>query len=614
MITKLPVSGLPIEVDFDPDLVRQKYAEERAKRLRPDGANQWLGLGDTVEIDSSDPWSEPIDREPQHLHLDAVVLGGGFGGLLAAAELTKLGVTSFRIVEQGGDFGGTWYWNRYPGLQCDIESYLYLPLLEETGYIPTSRWVFGPEILEHARRIGRHFELYERALFQTTVSGAEWNGADSVWVVRTNRGDVIEARHLLRANGPLNKPQIPRVPGIADFAGKIMHTARWDYEYTGGNPDGGLDKLADKRVAIVGTGATGIQAVAPVATSADKLYVVQRTPTNVGPRHNEPTDPQWAASLRPNWRAERMHNHIQILNGYPQEENLVADAWTWIFGEANGQHLVDVPVSTLALEDQIAVAELADMIRVQQAHRRIEEEIDDPQLAELLKPWYGVMCKRPCFNDDFYPALNRDNVELVASPQGLERITADGFVVDGVHHEVDLIIFATGFETGTSHASRYGYDLIGRDGISLREYYADGNITLHGFLTPNFPNYLELGVSQNGFTVNVVYMLEQKARHAARLVAHAVEHGIAQMEATEDAALQWRSVCMEVYNIRSGYWSMCTPGYYNGQGDADHAFFLNMYLGNEADYWVMIDNWWDQGTFAGVTLTAAQQDTAAARS
>jgi cyclohexanone monooxygenase len=609
MIVNLPVSGTPIEVDFDPDAVRQKYAEERAKRLRPEGPNQFHGLPDTVEIDSSDPWCEPLERDAQRLKLDAVVLGGGFGGLCTGAELRKNGVDNFRIIEEGGDFGGTWYWNRYPGLQCDIESYVYMPLLEETAYVPTNRYAFGPEILEHARRIGRHFNLYDVALFQTTVTSAEWSEEDGLWIVRTNRGDVVEARYLLRANGPLSKPQVPRVPGIADFRGKIMHTARWDYEYTGGSPAGGLDKLTDKRVAIVGTGATGIQAVAPVAAAAEKLYVVQRTPTNVTPRFNRPTDPDWAASLGPNWREHRSTNFIRVLNGFPEDENLVGDAWTWIFGKANGQHLVDVPVATLPMEDQLAVAELADMVFVQKAHKLIDEVVDDPEIAAKLKPWYAVMCKRPCFNDDYYPSFNRENVELVASPRGLERVTETGFVVDGVHHDVDLIVFATGYETGTSYASRYGYDIVGRHGRSLREYFAPGYKTLHGFLTPHFPNYLEVGLSQNGFTVNVVYMLEQKARHAARLVAHALKQDVIQMETTEEAALKWRATCVEVFKQRVGYWAVCTPGYYNGQGDLERSFFRDMYLGNEVDFWDMIEDWWNAQTFDGVTLTTANRDT-----
>lgn len=611
MIVNLPVSGIPIEVDFDPNEVRQKYAEEREKRLRPDQNNQWLGLRDTAEVDSSDPWSEPFEREPVRLQLDAVVLGGGFGGMVSAVELLKNGVDNFRIIEEGGDFGGTWYWNRYPRLQCDVESYTYLPLLEETGYMPTLRYVYGPEILEHAQRIGRHFNLYDVALFQTTVTGAEWNEDTDRWIVHTNRGDVIEARYLVRCNGPLNKPQIPKVAGIADFRGKIMHTARWDYDYSGGGPNSPLDKLGDKRVAVVGTGATGIQAISPIAEAAQQLYVVQRTPTSVGLRHNRPTDPEWAASLTPNWRRHRADNFVRLVNGYQEEENLVADAWPEIFGKANGQHLIDQPVTSLAVEDQMAVAELANMIRVQAIHKLIDEMVDDPDTAAGLKPWYAEMCKRPCFNDDFYKSFNRPNVELLASPKGLQQITETGIVVDGVHHEVDLIVFATGFETGTSLDSRYGYDLVGRGGQTLHDYYADGVKTLHGFLTPGFPNYLEIGLSQNGFTVNVMYMLEQKARHAGRLVGYGVKEHIVQMEPTEEATLAWRDVSMQTIAMREPFFAACTPGFYNGEGDLSQSFFGGAYMGDEVAYWEMIEQWWNAQTFEGVTLRKAENTVSA---
>ena len=245
MATVLPVSGTPVNVDFDPAKVRQKFAEEREKRLRTEPMDQFQGLRDTVEIDSSDPWTPQIDREPIEEEVEVVVLGGGFGGLLTGAHLRKNGVADLRIIEEAGDFGGTWYWNRYPGVECDVESYMYMPLLEETGYIPTRRFSPGTEVFEHTRRIGRHFELYQSALFHTTVTSAHWLEDQGRWEVRTNRGDSIKARFLLRANGPLSKPQIPRVPGIGSFSGKIMHTTRWDYAYTGGNSAGGLDKLGE---------------------------------------------------------------------------------------------------------------------------------------------------------------------------------------------------------------------------------------------------------------------------------------------------------------------------------------------------------------------------------
>jgi len=604
MIYKLPVSGTAVEVDFDPDQVRQKYAEERAKRLRTDPMDQFQGLTDTVEIDSTDPWAAPLERDPVEETVEVVVLGGGFGGVLTGAHLRKSGIDDFRIIEEGGDFGGTWYWNRYPGIQCDVESYMYLPLLEETGYMPTKRFASGAEVLGHVQRIGRHFDLYRTALFQTTVTAARWIEDEGLWEVHTHRGDVVKARFLLRANGPLNKPQIPRVPGIGTFRGKIMHTTRWDYGYTGGGPDGDLDGLGDKKVALVGTGATGVQAMPHLAAAAQKLYVVQRTPTNVAPRYNRPTDPEWAASLESGWQDSRTHNFVRITNGHPEGLDLVDDPWTFITTRASGQHLVEVPTTSLPPEDQMALAEISDMQQVQEAHRLIDSVVEDPDTANALKPWYGVMCKRPCFNDDYHRSFNLDSVELVASPAGLERITETGFVVDEEHHDVDLIVFATGFETGSSTASRYGYDIVGRDGLSMREHFADGHKTLHGFFAGEFPNYIEIGLSQNAFAISFVYMLNQKARHAARVIAHARANGIVSIEPDPAAQAEWVAITQETLKTRTPYFATCTPGFYNGQGDVGHSFFADIYNGSEVVYWDLIEQWWKEQKFAGLKLNS----------
>ena len=246
-----------------------------------------------------------------------VIVGGGFGGLLAAARLQKVGITNIRIIEKAGDFGGTWYWNRYPGAQCDIESYVYLPLLEETGYIPKEKYSFAPEIFAHAQRIGKHFNLYERACFQTQIKEARWDDEERRWTVKTDRGDVFKARFVIMSSGPLNRPKLPAIPGIEKFKGHTFHTSRWDYDYTGGDTTGGLHKLADKRVGIIGTGATAIQSVSHLGQHAKQLYVFQRTPSSVDERGNKPTDPEWVKTLTPGWQAYRNNNFCAILSGIP---------------------------------------------------------------------------------------------------------------------------------------------------------------------------------------------------------------------------------------------------------------------------------------------------------
>ena len=602
MTVTLPVSGTPVAIDFDPAQIRQRYADERGKRLKRETLAQFQGLSDVLALDSNDPWSTPIEREPVTEEIEVAVLGGGFGGLLAGAHLTQNGISDFRIIEQGGDFGGTWYWNRSPGVQCDVESYVYLPLLEETGYVPTKRYADGAEILEHAQRIGRHFDLYRTALFQTNVTSVAWLEDEERWEIRTDRGDVLHARFVLRANGPLNKPQIPRVPGINDFEGKIFHTSRWDYEYTGGSAAGGLDKLRDKRVAIIGTGATGIQAVPFLAQDAKELFVIQRTPSVVGPRDNRPTDPAWASSLEAGWQEARHHNFLSFINGHHQDEDLVNDIWTRLFPSLTGQHLIDVPATELPVEDQLALAEIADMQLMYEIHQRIDAEVKDPATADKLKPWFGFVCKRPAFNDEYLDAFNRPSVHLVAAPTGVEGITTSGLVVDGQHYEVDAIVFATGFETGSTTTERYGYDIVGRDALSMREHFADGAKTLHGFFSHGFPNFVELGLSQNAYVVNFTYMLDRKARHAARIVAHAQKNAVTSIEPDPTSQDEWVDATKRTEELRLAYLATCTPGYYSGQGDVARGFFNEVHNISEIDFWNMIDRWWEDGSFDGLTL------------
>lgn len=602
MSVTLPVSGTPVAVNFDPAQIRERYVSERTRRLKRETLDQFQGLSDLLELDSSDPWSTPLEREPVTEEIEVAVLGGGFGGLLAGAHLTRNGISDFRIIEQGGDFGGTWYWNRYPGVQCDVESYVYLPLLEETGYVPTKRYADGAEIFEHAQRIGRHFDLYRTALFQTNVTSVAWLEDEERWEISTDRGDVLRARFVLRANGPLNKPQIPRVPGINEFEGKIFHTSRWDYDYTGGGPDGNLENLRDKRVAIIGTGATGIQAVPFLAQDAKELFVVQRTPSVVGPRDNRPTDQGWASSLEAGWQEARHHNFLSFLNGHHQDENLVDDIWTHLFPSLSGQHLIDIPAADLPVEDQLALAELADMQLMYEIHQRIDSEVKDPATADKLKPWFGFVCKRPAFNDEYLDSFNRPSVHLVAAPTGVEGITATGLVVDGQHYEVDAIVFATGFETGSTSTERYGYDIVGRNGLSMRDHFADGAKTLHGFFSHGFPNFVELGLSQNAYVVNFTYMLDRKARHAARIVAHAQKNAVTSIEPDPTSQAEWVEATKRTEELRLAYFATCTPGYYNGQGDVARGFFNDVHNISEIDFWNMIDRWWEDGSFDGLTL------------
>jgi cyclohexanone monooxygenase len=603
MTVTLPISGVTVNVDFDPAEIDTRYAEERRVRIKPEGIGQFNGLGDVLEYTDRDFYSTRIVRPAVEEDVEVIVLGGGFGGILAGAHLGDRGFDDIRIVEQAGDFGGTWYWNRYPGVQCDIESYIYLPLLEETGYIPNQRFSDGDEILEHAQRIARHYDLYRSAMFHTTVTAAIWLPEASRWEVHTDRGDLLRGRFLVRANGPLSKPQLPRIPGIRDFAGVIFHTSRWDYGYTGGDSHGNLHNLSDKRVAIIGTGATAIQAVPYLAADTKQLIVVQRTPSAPGVRDNRPTDPKWARQLRSGWQKERIDNFNGFVNFSPPSIDLVADGWTHLFNGLRGQHLVEVPVQDLPDEDQAFLRQVADLQAMQSIHTRIDETVSDAATAEALKPRFGMACKRPCFNDDYLEAFNEPNVTLVAAHGGIEEITRTGLVAGGQSYEVDCIIFATGFETGTSSADRFGYDITGRNGQRLSDYFSKGQRTLHGFYTHCFPNFFELGLSQTGFVANFTYMLDQKARHVARLLDYAQQSGYRQIEASEQAQQAWVRTIRELNEPRRSYLMHCTPGYFNGQGDVARAFLGETYGRGEIEFWNMIDAWWKTGTFEGLEFT-----------
>ncbi|MGD8829717.1 MAG: NAD(P)/FAD-dependent oxidoreductase, partial [Pseudomonadales bacterium] len=367
------------DLGFDPDALRDKYREERDKRLRPDGNEQYVEVKGEFSHYIDDPYlEESIEREPLFDEVEVAVIGGGFGGLLAGARLREAGVDSIRMIEKGGDFGGTWYWNRYPGAACDIESYVYLPLLEEVGYMPEKKYSTGKEILWYSQEIARRYGLYRDVLFQTEVTALRWDESSDRWIIETNRGDGMRARFVAMSNGPLNRPKLPGIPGIDTYQGHTFHTSRWDYEYTGGSAEGNLTGLADKTVAIIGTGATAVQCVPHVGESARHLYVFQRTPSSIDERNDRPTDPDWAASLEPGWHQKRMDNFNILVSGGVQEEDLVKDGWTEII--RNLLFMVknedDPDLSPEALAEKM---ELADFQKMEQIRARVDRIVQDEQ-------------------------------------------------------------------------------------------------------------------------------------------------------------------------------------------------------------------------------------------
>jgi cation diffusion facilitator CzcD-associated flavoprotein CzcO len=598
-----PSSVSDEQLGFDPESLRAKYRAERDKRIRADGNDQYVEAKGDFSRYIDDPYVEPgFTREPLTDDVEILIIGGGFGGLMAGARLREAGFNSIRIIEKGGDFGGTWYWNRYPGAQCDIESYIYLPLLEETGYIPKEKYSYAPEILEHARRIGRKFDLYRDACFQTQIKDITWNEDQCRWHIRTNRDDNFRARYVVMSNGPLNRPKLPGIPGIDSYKGHTFHTSRWDFGYTGGDSSGNLHKLADKRVAIIGTGATAVQCIPHLATYAEQLYVFQRTPSSVDERGNRPTDPEWVKTLTPGWQKRRMDNFNILVSGGHQDEDLVGDGWTDIFRKLGGL-LPAKTAANLSPHERARVIELADFKKMNEVRARVDRIVKDTRTAEALKPWYRQFCKRPTFNDEYLPAFNRPNVTLVDTQgKGVDRITATGLVFDGIEYEVDCIIFATGFEVGTAYTRRAGFEVYGRDGKTLTEHWGGGLKTFHGFYSAGFPNCFHLGVTQNGLTANFPHMLDEQTRHVTEVIQYAKAHEARCLEPTPEAEAEWVATIRRKAIHSQRFQSECTPGYYNNEGKPaeNTGLFGEQYGGGPVEFHDIIRKWRSDGQMQGL--------------
>ena len=582
------------------EAARERYRAEREKRLRADGQAQYSQLDEVDEAFDHDPWVEPgFTREPVTETTQVVIVGGGFAGMLTAKGLLDRGITDFRIVDKAGDFGGTWYWNRYPGCMCDVESLIYLPLLEETGYCPTMRYAPAQEIFEHCQRIGRTFDLYPHALFQTEIDTATWDGDASRWQVTTSRGDELSTRFLITAGGILHKAKLPAIEGITDFAGHAFHTARWDYSYTGGSPTEPMDGLADKRVGIIGTGATSIQVVPQLARAAKEVYVFQRTPSAVGPRDNAPIDRAWFDAQEPGWQLERMRNFTSAVSGEKPAVNLVGDGATKLLWQ-DTQLQADTP-------ERAAELEQADFEVMESLRARIDDVIDDPETAEKLKPWYGKHCKRLCFHDDYLDAFNQPNVHLVDTEGlGVRRVTAEGPVVDGKQYELDLLIYASGFEVTTGLVSRLGFDPVGVDGVTLSERWEDGAHTLHGVLTNGFPNMLVCHFIQAGYGLNFHHYLSELTAHLTWIVATAADEDITSIEATVEGEDAWLALLWETSKGFGRYSAACTPSFHNSEGARTMAAARNAVMpGNFMNYAGHLETWRNAGDLPGTAVVRA---------
>ena len=593
-----------LDLGFDPNQLRDRYRAERDKRLRKDGNEQYVNVAGQFAHYLEDPYTERVERAPVTDHVEVAVIGGGFGGLLSAARLRKAGFKDIRMIETGGDFGGTWYWNRYPGAACDIESYIYLPLLEETGYIPKEKYTKAPEILEHSARIAKHFNLYENALLGTGVTGMKWDEARKVWIIETDRNDRFTAQFVIMSNGPLNRPKLPGIPGVESFKGHSFHTSRWDYAYTGGDSTGGLTKLKDKVVGIIGTGATAVQCVPHLAAGAKQLYVFQRTPSSIDVRNDKPTDPDWAKSLEPGWQRRRMENFNTLVSGGYEPEDLVQDGWTDIirnilFLASSGDK------QGLSPERLAELAELADYKKMEQVRGRVDQVVKDPETAAKLKPWYRQFCKRPCFHDAYLDSFNRPTVKLVdTGGQGVERITEDSIIANGVEYKIDCLVYATGFEVGTDYTRRAGYDPVGRGGVTMKDHWADGMRSLHGLAVNHFPNMFLMGPGQAGFTANYPHLLDEQAEQIAYILSEVAARQAGTFEASAEGEAAWVQQIIEKAVMRQQFLEECTPGYYNNEGKpSDRAAQNNSYGEGPNAYFRILKAWRESGELEGLELS-----------
>lgn len=609
---------------FNPDELRQKYRLERDKRVRVDGNDQYLEVKGDFSYFVEDPYiDEEISRDSLEKTFHTVIIGGGFGGVLSGARLREQGIDDFRIIEKGGDFGGTWYWNRYPGASCDIESYIYFPLLEETSFIPKRKYTDAAETLDYFKVLSDKFSLKENALFQTEVNEVKWISDEKLWFIKTNRQDSIKARYVIHANGFLNRPKLPAMKGINDYQGHTFHTSRWDYAYTGGNSNGNLNNLRDKKVAIIGTGATAVQCVPHLAAGAKKLYVFQRTPSSIDERNNSNTDIDWFKAQKSGWQKERKENFEGFLTGNFTDKDLVNDGWTEIFRTILGGLIKNGPSKLVLLswvltapfyknfykvglrtyirnkfmnfvtrEDINKKVEIVDFQKMEKVRARADALVNDPKTAESLKPYYRQLCKRPCFHDEYLQAFNNDNVELIDTDgQGVKELSAEGIIHDGKEYKVDCIIFASGFEVGTDYSRRCGYQVSGIDGITLSEKWKDGLATFHGIHSKGFPNSFFYGPGQGPMTANFTHSLDEQSAHVAYILKQLDKKNMKYVEASEEAESDWINTIISKARNMQSFQEACTPGYYNNEGKPNTNPANNTYGGGALEYFKLLKDW-----------------------
>ncbi len=601
MVSEIPPS--PGDLGFDPEAIRRRYLEESEKRVSQGSAPSQLAAASAV-VSDADPFSEPFRRAPLADEVDVAVVGGGFTGLITGAHLRKAGVPLVRIIDKAGGFGGVWYWNRYPGIRCDVDSYVYMPLLEDAGTMPSEKYAHGDEIRAHCQALAEAFSLDETACLQTQVTGMRWDQDASRWLITTDRGDQVRARFVCLGSGTLDRPSIPAVPGLGEFTGRVFHSSRWDYRYTGGDARGGLTGLAGKRVAVVGTAASAIQFIPHLADDAGHVTVFQRTPVIVSPRGNQATDPAWYRSQPPGWQQERTENFTAVTQTppwqQPPERDLVDDSTTRMMKMARNPP----PQLAAALHDtdprtRALLLNYAAMEKIRAAMAAL---VDDPPTAEAIKPYYNLGCKRPQFSDDYLQTLNRPNVTLVDTQgRGIERLTAGGVVANGVEYQADCVIFATGFAVSVGNRRAGAFPVTGRDGAALTGKWADGVRSLHGIMTSGFPNLFVVGdITQSAFTLNFTQLLSEQAAYVSTIISRCLDQAIASVDVRPEAEERWAE---QVTRRAAGLPRIdlaCPP-------DEIGALIRSGYPGGPLEYIQICRDWLENGFQADLAMERAAE-------
>lgn len=487
-----------------------------------------------MEIPPLPKMSEP-SKPPAATDYDVVVVGAGFAGVYAAYKMRELGLRT-RVFERGSDVGGTWYWNRYPGCRCDAPSMQYSyqfcdELQQEWKWSET--YAPQPEILRYLQHVVDRFELRDLFQFETTVEATHYDDTKDTWTLVTDRGESVSARFCIMATGCLSARNIPDFPGLEEFEGTCFHTGNWPRE--------GVD-FAGKRVGLIGTGSTGIQATPIIAGSAEQLYVFQRTPQFTIPARNGAMDPAYEERIKADYAAFRARNYRR-----PLAMDIELDPSrpkTFEVSEAERRATYERCWDTggvsfwIAYRDSSTNPEANEDIS-QFMRDKIAEIVEDPETARALMPDHIYGCKRPCLDTDYYETFNRANVTLVdVRGTGIERVTRSGVFAKGREVELDVLIFATGFDAMTGALGRI--DIRGRNGRTLKEHWSEGPRCYLGLGSAGFPNLFTVtGPGSPSVLANMVTAVEQHINWIGDCIVHMDQHGYQSVEVDAEAEEPW---------------------------------------------------------------------------